>query len=197
VGPNVREICRWTGECGVPAPIGVGFVNEVGRLPSSVDELLTWGASTGRYNPTDGTWVHRVADTAAPGAPSGGPVSLDRPTGVARGYTGADLARIFDRLVDLDAQYRLLRDASPSRDAWTRMLVAAGVRSEDAAELAAVLFAYARPGQPFSLTRNEFVSLSLNVMDPHPAMVIETRPPMPNAGLLVGGLGLLWLLSRR
>src|SRR5262245_35770734 len=131
--PNAADIRDWSRGVGVPAAVGMGFVNAAGRLPDSVAELLAWGENTGRYNPADGVWTGRAEDAARAGTVRSGPRVLGGATGEARGYTAGSLMGIFDRLEAAVRAYRTQHNGmAPSRFAFVAMAVQAGMRPEDA-----------------------------------------------------------------
>lgn len=68
--PTPDEITTWAQGIGLARCVGQEFVDEHGYLPRTLDELVTWGNSTGRRNPGTGGW--QCLGGSAPPPPTGG-----------------------------------------------------------------------------------------------------------------------------
>jgi hypothetical protein len=97
---------------------------------------------------------------------------------IARGYSTAFLGEVYDRMVAVDRQYRMLYGRAPSRQAWQQMLVDSGLAPPDAADLADAVWRFAEDNHgPFALDRAQFSALAIYTFSV-PA-VLGPVPPGP------------------
>lgn len=54
--PTSGQIAAWAGSINVPVCVGTLFVNDFGRLPSSLDEMNAWGTAKG-IRQSNGIWA--------------------------------------------------------------------------------------------------------------------------------------------
>lgn len=91
-------ITQWANNIGLPVCVGELFVAENGRLPATLPELVNWGNTTGRRNPTTQVWNcgPRTGGATLPGG------TVTRP---GTGGIGGDLGGIVQQVTGLIQQY--------------------------------------------------------------------------------------------